>query len=182
MRLVLAVPLRPRRAHTARPPGLANRTRQPLLHVLAEPFVRDQLRDLRSAGPALGVPLRDRRLVLEPPRPRRRVTTQLPRDRRRASAPAAARSPAHRRLALEGARSPPARQTTGSGPTRLEKDMDSRRQRGGTTGTQPATRHRASPAASSVFSPRATAAQNRTRSSRHATVGRPGEGTCPRYS
>src|SRR5271170_7185828 len=35
--------------------------------------------------------------------------------------------------------------------------------------------------ATSVFSPRAIAAQNRTRSSRHAIVGAPGEGICPRY-
>jgi hypothetical protein len=37
----------------------------------------------------------------------------------------------------------------------------------------------ASPAASSVVTPRAIAAQNLTRSSHHATVGRPGEGTRP---
>ena len=40
----------------------------------------------------------------------------------------------------------------------------------------------ASTAASSVFTPRAIAAQNLTRSSRQATVGRPGEGIWPRYS
>ena len=32
------------------------------------------------------------------------------------------------------------------------------------------------------LAPRAMAAQNRTRSSRQATVGRPGEGICPRYN
>ena len=36
--------------------------------------------------------------------------------------------------------------------------------------------------ASSVFAPRAIASQNRTRSCRHATVGRPGDGICPRNS
>jgi len=40
----------------------------------------------------------------------------------------------------------------------------------------------ASTAASSVVTPPAIFAQNLTRSSRHATVGRPGDGTCPRYS
>src|SRR5215211_7498034 len=39
-----------------------------------------------------------------------------------------------------------------------------------------------SSAASSELTPRAIAAQNRTRSCRHATVGRPGDGICPRYS
>src|SRR5215217_3539518 len=37
-------------------------------------------------------------------------------------------------------------------------------------------------AASSELAPCAIAAQNWTRSCRHATVGRPGEGICPRYS
>ncbi|KAB2588707.1 transposase, partial [Streptomyces arboris] len=37
-------------------------------------------------------------------------------------------------------------------------------------------------AASTELSPRAIAFQNLTRSSRQATLGRPGEGICPRYS
>ena len=109
--------------------------------------------DLRSAGTALGVPLRDRRLVLEPPRPRRRVAAQLPRDRRRAPTQAAARSPAHRASALAAARCPRARRTTGSGPTPSAEDMGSRRQRDGTTGTPTGDDTPASTAASSVFSP-----------------------------
>ena len=40
----------------------------------------------------------------------------------------------------------------------------------------------ASVAASSVIAPAAIAAQNRTLSSRQATVGRPGDGICPRYA
>ena len=39
----------------------------------------------------------------------------------------------------------------------------------------------AAAAASSVVTPPLIAAQNLTRSSRHATVGRPGDGICPRY-
>jgi len=52
--------------------------------------------------------------------------------------------------------------------------------RGGRNATGPDTP--ASTAPSSVFTPRAIAAQNLTRSSRHATVGRPGDGICARYS
>jgi hypothetical protein len=39
-----------------------------------------------------------------------------------------------------------------------------------------------SKSASSELAPRPIAAQKRTRSSRQATVGRPGEGICPRHS
>src|SRR4029077_4691891 len=76
MGLVLARPLRPLRASrsTAR---TAHAPRQPLLHVGAKPFVRDQLRHLGSPGATLRVPLRDRCLVLEPPRSRRRVPAKL---------------------------------------------------------------------------------------------------------
>jgi transposase InsO family protein len=52
-----------------------------------------------------------------------------------------------------------------------------RNQRVPTAGDTPA-----SQPASSELAPRLIAAQNRTRSSRQATVGRPGEGICPRYS
>jgi hypothetical protein len=44
-----------------------------LCAILAEPLVGGQLGHFRPAGTPLGVPLRDRRLVLEPPGSRRRV-------------------------------------------------------------------------------------------------------------
>src|SRR5215207_1254112 len=65
MWLVPALPLgtlRPNRPTI----GTTYNTRQSVLHVLAEPAVRGQPGRLRPADPPLGVPLRDRRLVLEP--------------------------------------------------------------------------------------------------------------------
>ena len=98
------------------------------------------------------------------------------------SAPTAERSPAHRSPELAAARCPHVQRRTDSGPTPSEADTGSRRQRGGTTGTQPAMTRPPRPLRPRSSSRRAIAAQNLTRSSRHATVGRPGDGTCPRYS
>src|SRR5215210_574850 len=56
---------------------------EPVLHVVPEAVVRDQLRRFRSTSPPLGMPLSERRPILEPERPRRRIPAQLPRDRRR---------------------------------------------------------------------------------------------------
>ncbi len=53
----------------------------------------------------------------------------------------AARSLGHHDPEREAAQSPPVPRTTGSGPTPMKLDRDSRRQRGGTTGTPRATRH-----------------------------------------
>src|SRR5207253_5302442 len=63
--------------------GPGDRPGEPLLHVLAQPVIRSELRDLRTARTSLGVPLRRRRPILQAVRARGRVTTQLPRDRRR---------------------------------------------------------------------------------------------------
>ena len=176
MRLVPAVPLRPCAARRSTA-GTAHHTRQPLLHVLAEPFVRDQLGHLRSAGTTLGMPLRDRRLVLEPPRPRRCVTAKLPRDRRRA--------PMQPPRDLPHAETLRCRIAISSRSANDRKRPDTSEDDGF---TPPAWRnHRnatgddtpASPAASSVFSPRATARPEPDPILRHATVGRPGEPPAP---
>jgi hypothetical protein len=80
MRLVLALPLRTLRAqHPAiRCP---NPAREPVLDVVPEPVVASELGDLRAPATPLGVPLRDRRLVVEPERACRCVPAQLSRDR-----------------------------------------------------------------------------------------------------
>ena len=65
---------------------------------------------------------------------------------------------------------------------RRRQGKGSRRQRDGTTGTRPAMTRPPRPRRPRSSRPRAIAAQNLTRSSRHATVGRPGDGICPRYS
>ena len=56
---------------------------EPVLHVLTQPVVGDQLGDLRAAGSSLGVPLRRRRSIRHLVAARRCVAAQLPRDRRR---------------------------------------------------------------------------------------------------
>ena len=85
MRLVLAVPLRTLGAqHPAI--GCPDPPRQAVLDIAAEPVVGGELGRLGPPSAALGMPLGDRRFVLDTPGPRRRVPTQLPRDRRRAPA------------------------------------------------------------------------------------------------
>jgi hypothetical protein len=67
MRLVLAFPLR---ALLAQDPTIRcpNSAREPVLDVVPEPVVAGELGDLRTPAAPLGLPLRDRRLVLEPER------------------------------------------------------------------------------------------------------------------
>lgn len=85
MGLVAALPGRTRRADEIAL-DVADLAREPLLDFAAQPIIARKLGHLRTPGPTLRMPLRDRRLVLEPGRPRRSVTAQLPRDRRRAPA------------------------------------------------------------------------------------------------
>jgi hypothetical protein len=112
------------------------------LHLTGEPVLRPgskafgELRDLRQTRPRLGMPLRDRRLVVEPPCSRRRVPTQLTRDRRRRPGERGERSRGRRDSALGAARCPRVRRTTGIGPTPSAEDRGSRRQRDGTTDTR----------------------------------------------
>ena len=75
-------------------------------------------RDLRPTRPRLGMPLRDRRLVVEPPCSRRRVPTQLTRDRRLRPGERGERSRGRRDSALGAARCPRVRRTTGIGRSR----------------------------------------------------------------
>jgi hypothetical protein len=44
---------------------VTDRTGQALLNVVAQPLVARQLGSLWATGPALGMPLRDRRLVVQ---------------------------------------------------------------------------------------------------------------------
>src|SRR5690606_3673298 len=88
-RPILAMRLAPALAHHDRRAdlatlGCAHGAGQPVLDVVTKPVVLDELRHLGPPGATLGVPLRDRRLVLELPGPSRRVPAQLTRDRRRA--------------------------------------------------------------------------------------------------
>ena len=82
--------LRPRYRGTVGPRDRAGKT---ILHVLPQRVIRGQLRDLRAARAALGVPLRRRRPIHDRVAARRRIAAQLPRDRRRRPTPAS--DPAH---------------------------------------------------------------------------------------
>jgi hypothetical protein len=73
----------PRHGHAVRP---GDRAAEPVLHVLAQSLVSGQFRDLGTACPPLGMPLRRRGAVVQPPRAGGRVTSQLTRDRRRRAA------------------------------------------------------------------------------------------------
>jgi hypothetical protein len=99
-----------------------------------------------------------------------------------ANDPAGGRSHARPPSAHARSRCPPAPRTTGKRPDTAGGSFGAtppawRNQRVPTAGDTPISR-----AASSEPAPRPMAAQNRTRSSRQATVGRPGEGICPRYN
>jgi hypothetical protein len=105
-----------------RPDGGAVRqlhlTGEPVLHPGSKPLAFGELRDLRPTRPRLGMPLRDRRLVVEPPCSRRRVPTQLTRDRRRRPGERGERSRGRRDSALGAARCPRVRRTTRIGRSR----------------------------------------------------------------
>ena len=131
-----------------------------------------------AAGQPLGLPLRDRCPILELVATGRSVTAQLPRDRRRGPPDprAISRTPA---LSAQQTRSPPARRRQVTARNGLA-DVGSRRQHDGTNGTRPAATHPHHPRRPRSSAPARSAAQNRTRSCRQATVGRPGEGIWPR--
>ena len=99
------------------PVGPVDLTGEPVLHVVAEPVVADELRQLRAARSPLGVPLGGRRPVVHRAAARRRVAAQLPRDRRRMPDPPGGRSPAPQGLRCAASRSPRARRRTDSAPT-----------------------------------------------------------------
>ena len=85
MRLVPTLPFRTGRADTLAV-VTADHAGQSVLDVLTQPVVSGQLRDLRSTSAPLGMPLRDRRLVVQAVGPRGGVAANLARDRRRAAA------------------------------------------------------------------------------------------------
>ena len=178
-RFVLPVPGRPFWPE-ALSAGGADVPAELVTEVVTEALVGDQLCGLRAACSTLRMPLRRRRHVVQPIRPRRRVAAQLPRDRRGASAqsasnlshPAALRPPQRDLLTIARWQIPP-----GQCRGQLRVQPACRNHRYATGSDTPA----ATPA-SRVFAPAAIAAQNRTRSSHHATDGRPGDGICPRYA
>ena len=107
---------------------------------------------------------RSSREIVDGLRPNRRATSRTPR-------------PCARRIAISSRSANERKRPDTSGGRHGFTPPAWRNHRNATGDDTPAT-----PAASSVFNPPATAAQNPTRSARHATVGRPGEGTCPRYN
>jgi hypothetical protein len=66
---------------------------EPLLHVLTQPLILDQLRRLRSPRNQLRFPLRNRRPIVQLPAASGSVAAQLPRDRRRVAAQSASDFP-----------------------------------------------------------------------------------------
>jgi hypothetical protein len=72
--------LRARRRLTV---GSSDLSSQAILHVIPQPIVRHELRDLRTTRAPLGMPLRGRRPIRHLVAARRRVATQLSRDRPR---------------------------------------------------------------------------------------------------
>src|SRR5829696_546644 len=86
MRLVPALPRLRRRPRNWRPVRTADLAGQALLHVLAQPLVRNQLRRLGALGHQFRLPLRDRSAVVELAAASGCVATQLARDRRRRAA------------------------------------------------------------------------------------------------
>ena len=110
------------------------------------------------------MPLRDRRLVLEPPRPRRRVPAQLPRDRRRAPTQPPRDLPHTTTLRTQQRDLLPLGERQVAARHRWRKTRVHAASVAEPTGTRPAPNAPASLAASSVFTPRAIAAQNVTRS------------------
>ena len=82
MRLVPPLPPRTLRPNSSAVRRL-DQTRKPVLDVIPQPLVGGQSGLLRPSGSPLRVPLRGRRLVLEPPRPGGSVAAHLTRDRRR---------------------------------------------------------------------------------------------------
>src|SRR3954449_2552453 len=80
--LVPPLPCRRGRAGHRRAVRAANLAGQPVLDVVAQWFVGDQFGGLGPAGGPLGLPLRDRRPILQLPTSGGRVAADLPRHRR----------------------------------------------------------------------------------------------------
>src|SRR5215212_2833589 len=151
---------------------------QPVLHICLQRRIGHQFRWLWAAGGPFGVPLRGRRPVVQATAARRGVAAQLPRDRRGRPPQSAGHLPYPWPCARHSATS----SRSANDRYRPESGFDegasaaggmppaSRNHRVPTAGDTPARR-----AASSLAKPAAIAAQNRRRSSRPATPGRPGE-------
>jgi hypothetical protein len=157
-----------------RPTCRRDRAREPVLHVVSQYVVGGQLGHLRPPCLSIGVPLRGRGPVLQAAATGRGVATQLPGDRRGVSAQLTSDlaypctlGPKERDLFAFRERQVAARQRSQTGRRHAATLPEPPHP---TAGDTPACR-----AASSLDSPRAIAAQNRCRSSRRATDGRPGD-------
>ena len=71
------------RSQNRNPARSGQRTGQPVLHILAQPLVGDELADLRTTRLPFGLPLRDDGPIVQRAAAGRRVAAQLPGDRRR---------------------------------------------------------------------------------------------------
>src|SRR5438128_1362664 len=74
------------RAGNSLPVDPGDRAREPVLHVRTKPIRRCQLRRLGTAGLQIGLPLRNRRPIVELAASRGRIAAQLTGDRRRETA------------------------------------------------------------------------------------------------
>jgi hypothetical protein len=180
-RLVPTLPRRHRRSLGHGPVRAPDQPGQAVLDVDAQLLVLDQLRDPGGNGRAA-------RHVTAPTTPgspacscASRCSVEAPARSSTVHDRSAERSPEHQPLAPATARSPPAPRTTDSGPKPSAEDQDSRRQRGETIACPPLAKRRCRRPRPPI-GPLERSQPNQIRSSRQATVGRPGDGICPRYS
>ena len=124
-----------RRAGNEATVGPRDRPGETVLHVLAQRTVGGELRDLRSAGAPLCVPLGGRRSIEHLAAAGRRVAPAAHARSSKASDPRGGRSRARRAAVHAGWRSPRVRQTTGGVP-RAGRARVASRQRDGTIGTR----------------------------------------------
>jgi len=162
------------RAFNAGPIGLPHHTRQTVLHIAPQRLIHGELGGLQAPGAPIGVPLGRRRLVLQAPAAGRGVAPQLPRDRRSRTAgppgdfphPAPTRPQDRDLLPLGEGQVTPRHGAYGDRRHAASFAEPPRADRWRYAGTH---------CGISLGSPRASAAQKRCRSSRCATLGRPGD-------
>ena len=151
---------------------------EPVLHVVPQPVVDDELGRLRAAARLLRLPLRHRGPVHQLARRGSRRCGAAPARSSTGHDRAGGRSPAPRAPAPSAARSPPAQRTTGTGPRPARSaDVAHPATRGGTTAPRPAPTRPPTAAASSVAGP-VSDPDPRTPArhlSRRCTGGRPGD-------
>ena len=147
-----------------------------VLHILAQFVVCSQLRNFRTTGALVGVPLGRCGSILQVATAGRSVPTQFPRESLMDIGRSDARSHESRSPERVRSRSLLVRQTTDSAPKARPNCLTACRHSRGTTSFRPPATRRPPPPASSLDNPRAIASQNRCRCSRRPTGGRPGDG------